>query len=161
MAIAGLMFNGYPKRFSNDIITMEKAVNSHTSESRKSCHFPYSSSKNLPNDMCIFDTTDNNTSTDIFIFGDSHANHIVPFIHTLAKDADVSVQDYTLDRCLPIFDLKWGSNLHLSQLCKKRNALAQSNHFKYVILGASCPGMQTQRIFTDTRIEKIKTKNIF
>jgi peptidoglycan/LPS O-acetylase OafA/YrhL len=164
IAIVGLMFNGYPKRFSNEIVAMEKAVNTYASESRKLCHSPYRSSENLPNDMCIFNTTDNNTSTDIFIFGDSHANHIVPFIHNLAKDADVSVQDYTLDRCVPIFDLKWGSNLHLSQLCKKRNDLAlehiKSNHFKYVVLGASWPGIQTKRIFTDTRVENNQEKEV-
>lgn len=164
IAVIGLMFNGYPNRFSNEIISMEKAVNTHTNESRKLCHSPYRSSESLPNKACIYNQTDTKKPTDVFIFGDSHANHIVPFIHNLVNNSGHSVQDYTLDRCLPIFDLNWGSNLHLSELCKNRNTLAlehiKENNFQYVVLAASWPGIQTRRIFNHKRIDNNQEKEL-
>ena len=158
IALVGINFNGYQQRFPEKIIQMEQALNSHTSDSRYLCHSPYRDSESFPNSSCIFGAkTTKNISTDIFVFGDSHANHLVPFIDVLAKDANVSAQDYTLDRCLPIFDLKWGSNLHKAGLCQNRNDLAlkyiQSNSFKYVVLAASWPDTGTSRIFTDSRVE--------
>jgi len=158
IALVGIYFDGYQQRFPNKIIEMELALNSHTSDSRYLCHSSYRQSKALPNNACIFGAkTHSNNNADIFIFGDSHANHLVPFIHTLAKNANVSAQDYTLDRCLPIFDLKWGSNLHKAGLCQNRNELAlkhiQSNSFGYVVLAASWPDTATRRIFTDERVE--------
>jgi len=163
IALVGINFGGYQQRFSKEVIQMELALNSHTSDSRYLCHSSYNQSETLPNNACIFGVdVSEKSNTDIFIFGDSHANHLVPFIQTLAQNANYSVQDYTLDRCLPIFDLKWGSNLHKAGLCKNRNELAlkhiQSNSFNYVVLAASWPDVATRRIFTDERVENEQLK---
>jgi peptidoglycan/LPS O-acetylase OafA/YrhL len=163
IALVGINFDGYQQRFPKEIIQMEVALNSHTSDSRSLCHSPYRESEKLPNNTCVFgDNTQEKSNTDIFVFGDSHANHLVPFIEVLAKNSKVSAQDYTLDRCLPIFDLKWGSNLHKAGLCKNRNELAlnhiQSNSFSYVVLAASWPDIATRRIFTDERVDNDKLK---
>jgi peptidoglycan/LPS O-acetylase OafA/YrhL len=163
IALIGINFDGYQHRFSKDIIQMEVALNSHTSASRKLCHSSYSQSEIAPDNACIFGAkTQEFNDTDIFIFGDSHANHLIPFIDVLAKDANVSAQDYTLDRCLPMFDLKWGSNLHKAGLCQNRNELAlnhiQSKSFNYVVLAASWPDFSTRRIFTNERVENDQLK---
>ncbi len=160
--VLGLYFNGYQDRFSPSILKMDNAVNTHTSKSRADCHSPYRNSDKLPSDKCIFNAGSSN-KINIFIFGDSHANHMVPFINTLAIDANMAGQDYTLDRCLPIFDLKWGSNLHLANKCEARNQLSaeyiKQNSFDYILMAASWPGANTRRIFAPERLvddQKIK-----
>lgn len=161
----GIYFNGYTERFSNDIIVMERAVNTFSSQSRKLCHSSFRDSEKPPNKQCVFGdkSDDKHLKVDVFVFGDSHANHLVPFIKTLTTDAGLSGQDYTLDRCVPIFDLNWGSNLFLSKICKERNKLAfkyiQQNNFNYVVLAASWPDISTKRIFKEQRVEN-KTEKL-
>ncbi|MGB0936504.1 MAG: acyltransferase family protein [Colwellia sp.] len=158
ISLTGIYFEGYKSRFSQEILKMENALNSHSSKSRNLCHSSYRDSTRPPNPECTYGATDNNQSFDAFIFGDSHANHLTPFFNILAKDAGIKGQDYTLDRCLPIFGLKWGSNLHKANLCEQRNDIAlehiQKNNFKYVLLAASWPDYSTRRIFLEHRIDK-------
>ena len=153
----GVFFDGYKNRFPSKIVAMEHALHTHTSKSRIACHSPYRNSKNSPESECIFgNKTTDKQQANVFVFGDSHANHMVPFIQTLTEDANLLGQDYTLDRCLPIFDLKWGSTIHLAEKCKSRNMLAenhiQENSFDFVIMAASWPGFNTRRIFNDERL---------
>jgi len=159
LAYSGIVNNGYPYRYSSNILEMDKALNSHSNESRKGCHAALRDSNLLPDKKCIFGTLNSKqkiTGADIFVFGDSHANHLVPFIEVLAKDLKLSVQDYTLDQCLPIIGLNWGGNLYKAKKCKARNQLALEhinlNSFKYIVLSASWPGIQTHRIYTDQKI---------
>lgn len=158
----GLYFNGFENRFSQPIIAMDNAVNTFSSKSREACHSPYRRSEKLPNEQCLFGNKQNNQKANIFVFGDSHANHMIAFIEELAKDAKLTGIDYTLDRCLPIFDLKWGSNLHLANKCENRNTLAQeyikAHSFDFVVMSASWPGIQTKRLFIEQRIEEDKIK---
>ncbi|MDP7592867.1 MAG: acyltransferase family protein [Litorilituus sp.] len=158
LALLGVNFDGYKSRFSNEILTMDTAFNAHSSKTRKLCHSSYRQSTELPKEQCIFGSVEQQKKAEVFIFGDSHANHLIPFIQTLTDDANLRGQDYTLDRCLPIFNLKWGSNLHKAGLCEKRNKLAlehiKTQAFNYVVLAASWPDFGTRRIFTDQRIEQ-------
>lgn len=162
MALIGIYYSGFPQRFTPDVVAMDLAVNSHASESRESCHSAFRDSDTVPNDKCLFGDSPSSktqvqaqtpTQIDVFLFGDSHANHLVPFINALAEDAQLVGQDYTLDRCLPIFDLNWGSTIYLANKCKNRNNLALShitnNNFKYIVLAASWPDYGTRRLFTD------------
>ena len=158
LLLIGFYFDGYQNRFSPSILTMDSALHSSTSESREHCHSPYRNSEALPNKKCIFgENSEHKTQANVLIFGDSHANHMVPFIRALTEDAHVSGQDYTLDRCLPILDLKWGSTIHLAEKCKNRNKLTanyiQKNNFDFVVMAASWPGITTRRIFEEDRLE--------
>jgi len=153
----GVYNNGFVDRFSPEIVHQETAVNSFASESRQQCHSALRNSNVLPDPQCTFGDSQATESPKLFILGDSHANHIVPFLEALAIDAQLTGQDYTLDRCLPLFDLGWGSNLYKANKCKDRNTLAsehiKNNSFDYVVLAASWPEIATRRIFTDQRIE--------
>jgi len=155
IALLGIYSNGYPARFTPDVLKMDNALNSFASKSRAGCHAAFRDSEDLPSENCYFGEN-NNFQGRFFIFGDSHANHLVPFFSIIAKDANYQGQDYTLDRCLPTFELNWGSNLHMAQKCQQRNNLAQANieqqKFDYVVMAASWPHFTTQRIFTDVLV---------
>lgn len=154
VSMYGIGQQGYQSRFEPKIVEMEHALNTHSSESRKACHSAFRDHQRLPVNSCIIgEKSDSNIMKGVFIFGDSHANHIVPFVSELIKDADTWGQDYTLDRCLPIVGLNWGGSLYKAERCKERNYKAlqhiQDNGFKYVVMAASWPGIGTNRIFSD------------
>jgi hypothetical protein len=155
IALLGIYSNGYPARFTPDVLKMDNALNSFASKSRSGCHAAFRNSEDLPNEQCYFGAK-TNPQGHFFIFGDSHANHLVPFFSIIAKDANYKGQDYTLDRCLPIVNLNWGSNLHMARKCRERNQLAfqhiEQEKFDYVIMAASWPHLTTQRIFTDVLV---------
>ncbi len=161
VALLGLNLNGYPSRFSPEVIKMDNALNSFASKSRQGCHAAFRDSEDLPNEKCFFGE-DTASKGSFFLFGDSHANHLVPFLTILARDAHYSGQDYTLDRCLPIMDLNWGQNLHMAEKCRQRNGVAQQHitqqDFDYVVMAASWPHFTSQRIFTDKQVTDNQTK---
>jgi len=150
----GLWNNGFSNRFDSKVIAQELAVNSFSSDSRKLCHSALRNSERKPNNECLFGELKSNNEAGIFIFGDSHANHIVPFLSTLSENAALVGQDYTLDRCLPITNLNWGSNQYKANQCKQRNEQAiqhiKNNNFQYVAIAASWPEVATKRIVNVT-----------
>jgi len=156
----GLSQNGFSTRFDEKIIAQEAAVNKFASVSRKSCHSASRNSDRQPDENCLFGAISKEKRPDIFLFGDSHANHIVPFLNILANDAKLTGQDYTLDRCLPITNINWGSNEFKAKKCKLRNDMAlehiKDNRFKYVVLAASWPEVNTQRIIDTNKPSEIK-----
>ncbi|MFT6260402.1 MAG: peptidoglycan/LPS O-acetylase OafA/YrhL [Bermanella sp.] len=133
---------GIPSRFSPDVIEMEKAVASKPASLRKGCHSPTRLSQTKPSSECQLGN-ENNHKIKALLIGDSHANHLTGFMGELAKNADISLIDYTLDECIPIFDLNWGHNLYYSNICRERNELTQSfiakNTFDYVLLAGYWP----------------------
>jgi hypothetical protein len=161
IALFGIYSNGYPSRFTPEILKMDSALNSFASKSRAGCHAAFRNSEDLPSEQCYFGTKTNPQGR-FFIFGDSHANHLVPFFSIIAKDANYQGQDYTLDRCLPVLSLNWGSNMHMAQKCQQRNNVAQQHieqqKFDYVVMAASWPHFTTQRIFTDVLVTDSQEK---
>jgi peptidoglycan/LPS O-acetylase OafA/YrhL len=154
----GIYKDGFKDRFDVSTLKMEAAVNSHANKLRGSCHSSFRQVDAEPSSDCEFGKTENYSST-AFLFGDSHANHLVPFIDELAKSADSHVQDYTLDQCLPVAGLEWGGNSYKAKQCKQRNDKAikhiKEHKFDFVILGASWPSVATRRVF----IEGIRAKS--
>ncbi|MES2627311.1 MAG: acyltransferase family protein [Pseudomonadota bacterium] len=134
--------NGLEMRYSGEINQMDQAVNALSHEMRPLCHASLSEAARSPDVNCRLGV-DNGDEFDAFLFGDSHANHLAGFIDVLAKDANVQVQDYTLDQCPAIFYLEWGRNPVTAEACKKRNAVVleriKNNKFDYVLLGSSWP----------------------
>lgn len=156
-AFAGIYKSGFETRFTPEIVAMEKSLNTFSSESRARCHAAFRDHERQPDDNCVFGEKSEDKGG-VFIFGDSHANHLVPFVMELAEDANTWGQDYTLDRCLPLYGLNWGGNLYKSQRCKARNDVAiehiQQNNFKYVVMAASWPSVETRRMYSESgRIE--------
>jgi peptidoglycan/LPS O-acetylase OafA/YrhL len=163
IAIVGIYFEGYKVRFSPKVVKMDVALNSFASKARSNCHSAFRNSETLPSEVCRFGKIKNSDSR-FFIFGDSHANHLIPFLKTLALEANATGQDYTLDRCLPVIGLNWGSNLFMAEKCRRRNEQAKqyilANDFDYVVLAASWPHYTTQRMFTSSRVVDNSQKRV-
>jgi len=154
----GLYNKGFEKRYTSDIVKMEQAVNSFASESRLDCHSAARDSDKHPSEKCTFGTKDNVDSKeiDIFVIGDSHSNHLIPFIEVLAKNANLAGQDYTLDQCIPVFGLYWGGSPRAAEKCKRRNDIAKTHieksNFNYVVLAGSWPNENTNNIYNEGQV---------
>jgi len=166
LSTVGISQQGFPGRFSKEIVYEDAALHTFSNKTRKGCHASLRERANLPSNTCIFGSNPKSKKADFILIGDSHANHLVPFFETLAIEANISGVDYTLDQCLPVFNLDWGSNIYKANECKIRNLQAkiflEKNKFDYVVLAASWPGITTKRIFDSERItEPEKVNNIF
>jgi peptidoglycan/LPS O-acetylase OafA/YrhL len=161
----GIYFEGFKQRFDDDTIQMEVAVNTFSNELRGNCHSSLRQANALPSKNCVFGETDNYQKR-AFLIGDSHANHLAPFVDNLARKEKVLVQDYTLDQCLPIAGLKWGSNSYKANQCLQRNNNAMvhidEQKFDYVILAASWPTIETKRILLEnSSVDRNKVRELF
>ncbi|WP_206483089.1 acyltransferase family protein [Thalassotalea sp. G2M2-11] len=154
IALFGIYQKGYESRFDGQTLKMEQALNTHSSDSRKVCHSAFRDYNRKPSEDCIIGERQAN-SKGVLIIGDSHANHLVPFISELLSTASAWGQDYTLDRCLPIVGLNWGGNLYKAERCRARNEMIlrhiRENAFSYVVLAASWPDETTRRMFDDNK----------
>jgi peptidoglycan/LPS O-acetylase OafA/YrhL len=154
----GLYNKGFEQRYSPEIVKMEQAINSYANESRGGCHSASRESENLPSEDCIFGVEENSSfgKTNVFVIGDSHANHLIPFIEVLAINGNLVGQDYTLDQCVPVFGLYWGAKPYMADKCKKRNDIAkahiQNSSFDFVVLAGSWPNENTKNIFDGSRV---------
>ncbi len=132
---------GLPGRFPPEVAEMERAVASKPAQLREGCHSPTRLSHTKPSNECQLGN--NNNDVKALLIGDSHANHLTGFMGELAKNANMSLIDYTLDECIPIFDLNWGHNLHYSGICRERNKVTKNfisdNSFDYVLLAGYWP----------------------
>lgn len=142
LCLLGVYFNGFPNRFEPAIVKMESAIVSKPAELRAGCHSPSRKSEAIPNSDCSLGLSDS-SSKKALLLGDSHSNHLSGFMDILGKDSNLSVQDYTLDECIPVFNLFWGHNEHYSKLCRQRNNIAREyifdKRFDYVILAGHWP----------------------
>lgn len=148
-----ISFDGLKPRFDSDLLLMDEALNSRPHALRTACHSPSRRFDVPPTDECIFGAVENGEAIDGFLFGDSHANHVVGFLEVIAEDSGHVVQDYSMDQCPPIFDFSWGRTSQVANACYERNALAkqyiESNQFEFVVLSASWPNLDSQRVFKD------------
>lgn len=164
ISIVGIYSQGFQGRYPQSVLNMDSAVNTFSNESRKLCHSSLRNSGREPSKHCFFGKTPEKTDADLFVFGDSHANHLIPFVSVLASAAGLTGQDYTLDQCPPIFGINWGGNLYKAKKCKQRNDRVMQQisdgHFKYVVLAASWPG-NTHRLHVDQAGWGIKEKDAF
>lgn len=147
-AVAGfitlvIVSNGLPARFDTRIVAMDAAIATQPAALRGACHSPTRNAAAPPLESCVFGATSTAAATNAFLIGDSHANHFTGFVDELAQDAGVRVNDYTLNTCLPVFDLGWGPNEYYADICKRRNQAVRqyisAHRFDYVILAGQWP----------------------
>ncbi len=142
MGLGIVLSYGLPQRFSPVVIAMEQAVASKPAILRKGCHSPTRLSNTKPNSDCQLGS-ELDQRVKALLIGDSHGNHLTGFMGELARNANISLMDYTLDECIPIFDLNWGHNLYYSNICRERNEITldfiNNNSFDYVLLAGYWP----------------------
>lgn len=157
LAMVVVMNGGFPHRFSDQVISMDQAFHTYSSELRGSCHSALLYSRDLPNDACqLGETNADNMKGKAFMLGDSHANHYTGFMDEIGQQYGILINDYTMDRCPPLFDTYWGTNLHKAKRCKERNDQAKAylfdpnNQFTHVILAASWPTVNSDLLHSST-----------
>lgn len=126
-----------------EIQAMDTAVNSSTHLDRIGCHLSVREAGTLPERSCRFGAEGSRESAAVFLLGDSHANHIVPFLGVLLEDAGLVGQDYTMDMCRPV---ETEPDTYRGRQCDNRNKLAtqqiMGGQYRYVILAAQWPMLE-------------------
>lgn len=164
----GIVFKaGFPDRFDEDVLVMDAAINSKPALLRTSCHSPSRLSHQPPNEECVLGAKDAPNARALLI-GDSHSNHFTGFLDVIGEREKITIMDYTMDECLPIFGLNWGHNKYYSDICEKRNGQIQEfikdSAFEYVILAGHWPtkNAYTYAFLPETgQVEQDQFKSVF
>ena len=79
------------------------------------------------------------TSSRLLLFGDSHANHLKPFIEVLARDAHIAAAYHVMGGCLPtrLPAAAGSASAAVPDACQRHNSnlLDLAPHFRFVALG--------------------------
>jgi peptidoglycan/LPS O-acetylase OafA/YrhL len=157
-----ISLGGITSRFNDSVVIMDEAINSHSNVIREKCHSALAGANDAPDNTCLLGKL--NASVKGFMFGDSHANHYTGFVDVLSNEEGVLVQDYTLDRCPPIFDLYWGKSKYKAERCKLRNDMAKrysvDEGFDFIVLAASWPNERSTMIYDYEANHYIKGKAV-
>ena len=153
---AFIFMQGIPSRFDDNIVAMDVAYNTIPNESRAGCHVPFRDYATAPSPDCVIGSSEGQVPA-VYMFGDSHANHLSGFVEVLADESGTLVQDYTMDQCPPIFDFAWGYTSRIAQGCQARNDASRQyiadNDFDFVVLAGSWPSERSPRVFVEGRLE--------
>ena len=156
LCLVGLYFDGLPSRFSQEIIVMDQALKSETNLSK--CLATYGEYNVRLKERCQVKAQPEKGK--VLVIGDSHANHLIPFLTLMAKDKNYSLQEYTLNSCSPIFDLNNGNSQDKYEKCRSRNDLVKqvlNQQYDYVVLAAVWPQPKTYELFDESG-KKVQTK---
>jgi len=141
--------DGLSNRFDENLNSMDSALNTHSNVLRSECHAALNQYERAPSENCFIG--EKGADKRGFMFGDSHANHYTGLVDTLGKAYNFEVQDYTLDRCPPIFDLQWGKNSYKGAKCLERNGYVRKHlkdsNFDFVVLAASWPNERSKMVY--------------
>jgi peptidoglycan/LPS O-acetylase OafA/YrhL len=151
LVVAGLLLatRGMPQRFDQDVLAMSAALTAEPRKLRGECHAVTRDSDRDPSASCRFGDQSAVTPR-VFLIGDSFANHFTGFLDELLRGTGLGGMDYTLDACLPVFDLAWGNSTYMGERCQARNERAKSyisgHSPRYVVLAGNWPGPDEQNL---------------
>lgn len=156
MSIVTLFFigitqsNGLPTRFDSRVLKYEHIISTAPNELRPNCQSSTFYYDRKPATSCILGIEDRKPQ--VLLIGDSFANHFTGMIDVMAKNDNVTVTGYTMDGCMPVKDMGFGSQPSYAEKCKERNnfnyRFISSDRFEYVILAASWPMTGTAEEFS-------------
>ena len=101
------LFNGFPERFSVQTNTYIKAQYSNN-PLKETCNVPgFSKHVTLPDEeACTFGDLSSGNLYSVIVWGDSHADHIVPAIsHILQESTGITARQITKGGCPPLIDV--------------------------------------------------------
>lgn len=117
----------------------------------KGCLSDYRSFDSLPKKDCRNIRDGGNRMA--VVLGDSHANHLLPFVDYHAALLDISTVEYSLNACIPVFGLNWGAGPYQYSRCRARNDLAEGLVVKekpeFVVLAGNWPRNDNTPIWRD------------
>lgn len=150
VSFAASKTGGFPSRVDAQIVAYERIISTAPNELRADCHSPTFYYDRKPSSSCVLGTV--GKPAEALLIGDSFANHFTGMVDVLAKNDNVSVTDYTMDGCMPVKGMGFGSLASYAEKCKMRNNFSYDfiakNKYKYVILAGSWPSEGTDEFFT-------------
>jgi peptidoglycan/LPS O-acetylase OafA/YrhL len=136
-----ITFNGFPKRWDQQVLAFDGIVSTKPNEVRAACHVSTQQYRTPPNDSCVLG--DKSRKVEGLLIGDSYANHFTGMIDILAAHDGIALQDYTMDGCEPIIGFSNLRQASYADKCRLRTAfdyrLIGNGHYKYVVLAAHWP----------------------
>lgn len=144
LSAASAHFSGFPDRYSSEVLSLEKVAWTKPDVLRANCHVPTALYRTEPNRHCRLGV--NKDSSDGILIGDSYANHFSGMVDVIAKSDGITITDYTMNGCPPIWDYEAHKLAAYAAKCKARNKYSY-NHigkvkYKVVILSANWPPPQ-------------------
>lgn len=140
---------GFDARFGHNLVLANKKIEAFHSEGRAKC---------IGNNIdtiadCALGSKNNNVRTALMI-GDSYSNHLWGFMDVLAKNANISVQQYTTSSCLMLpgiyqFDWWYFKNSVYQECHDRANAAyaaITTGRYDYVIIAESWPAYADAKI---------------
>ncbi|VVO06468.1 hypothetical protein PS723_03065 [Pseudomonas fluorescens] len=157
--LAGLsqQWDGFPKRFSPEVSTLEAMTLNKPSEVRSGCHVANALYRTDPNAECRLGAT--KERLDGIMIGDSFANHFTGMVDILARPDGITLMDYTLDSCPPILGYSWGMPAVYAAHCAIRNErvfnLIEQNKYPYVVLAGSWPKDEAAEGIVEASLKRV------
>ncbi len=160
---------GYPQRFGEEIVRIEKILAEHHLIGREKCmHSPQLEKQAIYQDTdpdcklgALFDAHNAPVRLKALLIGDSFANHYFGFMNVLAKDANIQVQSNTTAGCLVvpnIYLFGWLAENQVYQECYD-NTLRyyqniKDNQYDYIILGQRFSGYLGDKVINTLSDER-------
>jgi len=142
--------NGFPSRVDPRVVDYENIIGAAPDKLHERCHSSNFFYRREPHPSCLLGVLDK--QADLLLIGDSYANHFTGMVDVLAKQDRLTVMHYTMDGCLPVKGMGFGSGSSYIEKCRSRNNVSYefiaSHRFKYVLLGASWPNSGTTEYFS-------------
>ncbi|WP_197432178.1 acyltransferase family protein [Ectopseudomonas composti] len=134
--------DGFSFRFPPEVQAMEHSLSTRPNELRAGCHVPSVLYATPIDENCVLGSLAH--QADGLLIGDSYANHFSGMIDVLAKEAGVSIVDYTMDACPPLYRyLDRAAVAGRGEQCKFRNDYIfdriKEGRYSFVVLAASWP----------------------
>ncbi|MBK4997758.1 acyltransferase [Pseudomonas sp. S31] len=159
LAGAGQMLDGFPSRFSSQVLALEAMTLNKPAQNRRGCHVPNALYRTEPDADCRLGAQ--KPELDGIMVGDSFANHFTGMVDLLARPDNISLMDYTLDSCPPILGYRDRMPAVYADHCAVRNQrvfeLIEQNHYPYVVLAGNWPPDEASQGLVEASLEKAVT----
>lgn len=156
LAGVGQWLDGFPQRFSPQVLALEAMTLDKPAQNRRGCHVPNALYRTEPNTDCRLGAK--KADLDGIMVGDSFANHFTGMVDLLAKRDNISLMDYTLDSCPPILGYRERMPAVYADHCALRNQrvfeLIERNRYPYVVLAGNWPPDEASGRLVEASLEK-------
>lgn len=155
VGLTGYINNGFASRFNVDPAVLESFADT---ELHTACDQNYDG-KGWDVDFCLYGAANKNVAPDIAVFGDSHAQALLPAFDTAGKALGKTIVHIGLGGCPPLLDVDVVSGNYPAGVCKdlatREYDYVKKNAIKKVIL------VSRWTLYTDGNYDKKKMSGYF
>jgi len=155
VGLTGYIKEGFPKRFDLDPVALESFT---YTEARVPCDKNYNGD-GWSIDFCLFGAVDKNAAPEVAVFGDSHAEVLLPAFDTAGKADGKTIVHIGLAGCPPLLGVDVLAGNYVAGVCealaKREYDYVKKNGIKKVILASRWT------LYTDGDYDKTKKSSYF